>query len=106
MSVQFLARIYKTTHLADFTDHDGTVCTVRREALPIGTPIAIDANGDVFITRDLPDSIVIGIPESRGLTTLFRDHWQSASININAPHNAGPYFHAVLNALNWKERSK
>lgn len=106
MSIRFTATVYRTTHLADFIDHDKKVDTSRRDELPIGTPVAIDAKGEVFIPGplmplDLLKESKIAFPVRGTPRPLFRDYWRYAGININTPDKAGPYFHAVLNALNW-----
>jgi hypothetical protein len=107
MSLQFTATVHLTTRHADFVNHDGRTSQERREELPIGTPIAIDAEGNVYIPSDYMSDGVresFAMPEMAKLMLgkprkLFRDYWCSASININEPNKAGPYFHAVLNAL-------
>jgi hypothetical protein len=112
MSLQFTATVRLTTRHADFVNHDGAISNDRRDELPLGTPIAIDAEGNVYIPSDyMSDGIreSFAMPEMRKLMLdkprkLFRDHWRSASININEPEKAGPYFHAVLNALPEKVR--
>lgn len=101
MSRQFTARVVLTTKHADFTNHDGSISTERRVDLPIGTPVAIDVKGDVFLPREEFDTLtdLTACPAR----LLYRDYWYFANINVNETEKAGPYFHAVLNAIDWRK---
>lgn len=97
-NIQFTVTLYRTVRAATFTAHDGTPGT--DVSLPVGSPVAIDVDGNVFVCREEYRDMFKGTIRKQGVTRkLFRDHWQYHNINAFDRDNAGPHWQAALNAI-------
>lgn len=100
MSVQFYARVYRTFRPATFAAHDGTEGL--DISIPVGTPIAVDADGNVYVPRTEHIAMLTAVYTIEGERKhLFRDYWRFNNININRPKAAGPLWHGAINAVDW-----
>lgn len=105
MCLQFTAYLYWTVRPATFTNHDGTLGT--DENNPVGTAVAIDTAGNVYLARDVSRETMAQHGREQGKQMLiWRDHFQSHEINVNSRDKAGPYWHAVLNAIDLPQEIK
>lgn len=102
-NLRFTAKLYHTVRPATFVGHDEA--THLDPSIPVGTAIAIDKAGDVFICRDEHRGIFAYDPDPKqGIKrTLFRDYFRYGNININKLSDAGPLFHAALNAIDYHD---